>query len=72
MKKRLYIIINSLICGGAEKSLVSFLNELDFNKFEVYLQMFNPTGDFMIFYSKNTLKIWLSAKTLYLSALSRS
>ena len=53
MKKRLYIIINSLICGGAEKSLVSFLNELDFNKFEVYLQMFNPTGDFMIFLNKN-------------------
>lgn len=53
MKKKLLIVVNSLNIGGAEKSLVSFLNELDYSKFKVDLQMFNLTGEFLSLLNKN-------------------
>lgn len=46
-KKRILFVINSLGCGGAEKSLVSLLSLFDFSKFDVALQMFHPRGMFM-------------------------
>lgn len=47
MKKKILFVINSLGCGGAEKSLVSLLSLFDFSKYDVALQMFNPGGMFM-------------------------
>lgn len=47
MKKRILFVINSLGLGGAEKSLTSLLNTIDYSRYEVDLQMFNPGGMFM-------------------------
>lgn len=46
MKKKILFVIDSLGCGGAEKSLVSLLSLLDYDKYEVDLQMYNPDGMF--------------------------
>lgn len=46
-KKKLLFVINSMICGGAEKSLISLLPLIDYSKYSVDLQMFNRTGDFL-------------------------
>ncbi|TCN22198.1 glycosyltransferase [Mesobacillus foraminis] len=45
MKKKLLIVIDSLVIGGAEKSLVSLLNILDLTKFEIELILFKKGGD---------------------------
>lgn len=47
MKKRVLFVINSLGCGGAEKSLVSLLSVMDYSKYQVDLQMFRAEGMFM-------------------------
>ena len=46
-KKKLLFVINSLGIGGAEKSLSSLLNALDFEKYDADLLMFNPGGAFI-------------------------
>lgn len=40
MKKKLLFVIDSLIIGGAEKSLLSLLNMIDSSKYEVDLLLF--------------------------------
>lgn len=45
MKKVLFVI-NSLDCGGAEKSLLSLLSLIDYSKYNVSLQMFRRGGMF--------------------------
>lgn len=45
-KKSLFIVIESLVAAGAEKSLVSFLSVLDYSRFEVDLQLFRYGGEF--------------------------
>ena len=45
-KKRLLVVIESLVCAGAEKSLISFLSTLDYSRFEVDLQLFKYGGEF--------------------------
>lgn len=45
-KKSLFIVIESLIAAGAEKSLISFLSVLDYSRFEVDLQLFRYGGEF--------------------------
>ena len=47
MHKSILFIIDSLTCGGAEKSLVSLLPLLNQNKYEIYLWMRYPRGAFM-------------------------
>lgn len=47
MKKRVLFVINSLGCGGAEKSLVSLLSVMDYSRYQVDLQMFRPEGMFI-------------------------
>ena len=47
MKKKILFVINSLECGGAEKSLVSMLTAFDYEKYEVHLQMFRLEGMFL-------------------------
>lgn len=44
--KKLLFVIETLQCAGAEKSLVSLLNLIDYNKYEVDLQLFSYGGEF--------------------------
>lgn len=46
MKKRVLLYIDSLTCGGAEKSLVSLLPLLDYNKMDVTLMLGKRGGLF--------------------------
>lgn len=46
-KRKVLFIIDSLNCGGAEKSLVSLLPLLDRDKYEIYLWMRSLVGEFM-------------------------
>jgi glycosyltransferase involved in cell wall biosynthesis len=46
-KKKLLFIMNSLHCGGAENSLISLLQILDYTKYEVDLLLFNKEGFFL-------------------------
>lgn len=45
--KRVLIVITSLYNGGAERSLVNFLNELDPNKYTIDLLLFKNKGMFL-------------------------
>lgn len=49
MKKNILFVINNLNCGGAEKALISLLETIDYEKFNVDLFLFKHEG---IFYSK--------------------
>lgn len=44
--KKLLFVIDSLFIGGAEKSLISLLNVLDYEKYDVDLLLFKRGGDF--------------------------
>lgn len=44
--KKLLFVIESLVCAGAEKSLVNLLNTIDYQKYEVDLQLFSYGGEF--------------------------
>ena len=46
-KQKLLFVIDSLECGGAEKSLVSLLSLLDYRRYDVHLLMFSPTGMYL-------------------------
>ena len=46
MKKKLLFVIDSLTLGGAEKSLVTLLNLLDYAKYDVDLLLFSQGGAF--------------------------
>jgi glycosyltransferase involved in cell wall biosynthesis len=46
MKKRILFIIDSLNCGGAEKSLISLLPLLDYDRLDVILLIFKRGGVF--------------------------
>ena len=45
MKKKLLFIIDTLNCGGAEKSLISLLSLLDYTRFDVNLLIMDPERD---------------------------
>lgn len=47
MKKKILFVIDSLTCGGAEKSLVSLLRLLNMEKYEISLWMLTPIGPFV-------------------------
>ena len=51
-KKRILFVIDSLGVGGAEKSLVTLLNLLDYSRYEVDLQLFSYGGIFEQFLPK--------------------
>ena len=46
-KQKLLFVINNLNVGGSEKTFISLLNELDYTKFEVDLQLFKKEGLFL-------------------------
>ena len=45
-KKKILFVIESLACAGAEKSLTTLLNLMDYTKFDVDLQLFGYGGAF--------------------------
>ena len=47
MPRKLLFVINNLHCGGAENSLVSLLQQLDYTRFEVDLLLFQKEGLFL-------------------------
>ena len=47
MRKKLLFVINNLHCGGAENSLISLLQQLDYTKYEVDLLLFQKEGFFL-------------------------
>ncbi len=47
MKKKILIIMNSLGGGGAEKVLITYLQNFDFSRFEVDLCLINKVGVFI-------------------------
>lgn len=47
MKKKILFLCSNMDIGGFQKSLVSLLRCLDYEKYEVDLLLFNPTGIFM-------------------------
>lgn len=49
MKKKIIFVIESLHLGGAEKSLVTLLNNLDYSRYCVDLLLFNKDGIFLEF-----------------------
>lgn len=51
-KKRLLFVIDSLVAAGAERSLVTLLSMLDYEKYEVDLQLFGYGGEFEQFLPK--------------------
>lgn len=46
-KKKILFVLDSLRIGGAEKSLITLLSLLDYEKYEVDLQLFSYDGAFM-------------------------
>lgn len=49
MKRKLLFVIESLGIGGAEKSLITLLNLIDYDSYEVDLQLFSYGGPFTAF-----------------------
>lgn len=47
MKKKLLFVMNNLNCGGAEKSLISLLQTIDYSLYEVDLFLFKHEGMFL-------------------------
>lgn len=47
VKKNLLFILNKLVCGGAEKALISILETIDYTKYNVDLFLFQHQGIFM-------------------------
>ena len=46
-KKKILFVMSSLYNGGAEKSLVNLLCEMDYSRYDVDLLLFKPQGLFM-------------------------
>jgi glycosyltransferase involved in cell wall biosynthesis len=47
MKKDILFIMNNLHCGGAEKALISLLQKIDYNHYNVDLLLFKQEGIFL-------------------------
>lgn len=52
MKKKLLFVIDSLVCAGAEKSLVTLLSLLDYDRYDVDLQLISYGGEFQQYVPK--------------------
>lgn len=71
MKKKLLFVMESLEIGGAEKSLVTLLSQLDYSKYDVDLFLFNPKGEFLSLLPKevNLLKVPEDFKSFILNPM---
>ena len=78
-KRRILFLIDALVCGGAEKSLVSLLPLLDYDRYEVDLMLVSRGGIFDCYIPDKVHVIdipmkrglWTSLCTLYYSLLIR-
>ena len=72
MKKKLLFVIPSLRIGGAEKSLVNLLTELDYTKYDVDALLLTPVGELISLLPKevNVLPIQDNFKIFSQSLLS--
>lgn len=52
MKKKILFVMESLRIGGAEKSLLTILSMIDYNKYDVDLFLFRTNGELMEFLPK--------------------
>lgn len=52
-KKKILFIIESLIAAGGEKSLITLLNHIDYNRYQVDLQLLSFGGEFERYIPKN-------------------
>lgn len=55
LKKNLLFVMSNLRCGGAEKSLISLLETIDYTKYNVDLQLFSLEGLFLKQVPKNVV-----------------
>ena len=53
--KRIFILHYSLEIGGAETSLLGFLQKLDYSKYEVYLMLLRKEGELLPFLPKQVI-----------------
>ena len=65
-KKQLLIVIESLGIGGAEKSLITLLSLLNYDKYDVDLQLWGDKGAFMRFIPKEVNVLPLTSWHQYL------
>lgn len=70
-KKRILFVIESLDVAGGEKSLVSLLSQLDYNKYEVDLQLFKYGGGFEGYLPKEVNLLSPFKYTKYLESKSK-
>ena len=65
--KKILFVIDSLNCAGAEKSLTTLLNLIDYSKYSVDLQLFGYGGEFekLLPNEVNVLKPWKAWEKLY-------
>ena len=61
-KKKILFIMESLHIGGAEKSLLTILNLLDYNRYDVDLFLFDYKGEFFKMIPKNVKLLPLCKK----------
>ena len=47
MKKKILIASYDLEIGGVERSLISMLNNFDYERYDVELLLYNHSGEFM-------------------------
>ena len=52
MKKKILFVTPHMICGGVEKSLISIVNEIPKNEYEVTILMIKARGEFLPFIPK--------------------
>ena len=53
MRKKILFVMESMRIGGAEKSLLTVLDKIDYEKFDVDLFLFNHSGELLKFIPKN-------------------
>lgn len=63
MKKKILFIINEMINGGGQRSLINLLELIDYNKFEVDLLLFKERGEFMTIIPEE-VKLLTTEKTI--------
>jgi glycosyltransferase involved in cell wall biosynthesis len=47
MSKKILFVINNMHCGGAENSLISLLQVIDYSKYDIHLLLFKKEGFFL-------------------------
>ena len=65
--KNILFIIESLHCGGAEKSIVTLLQNIDYNEYQVDLILIKKGGEFEKFVPKEVNVIYKDIYMYYIA-----